>query len=177
MATETETEPTGPAPVCPRCSGAGDTIDNLGDGEHALCLRCGLCWVDGGHADQWPCPVCLIGNDVALERVRAILHACPASMRLRMYGAARLLYEPACTELRNLLAVLSKIEDAIACIDPKPVELPPKWSIEGGVVWHERKDGVIEQAALVENGKITTRAAGIPVVVALELLRVGSEGS
>lgn len=73
---------------CPRCGVSdqddktGPFIDNVGDGEHALCLRCGLCWPPFGHRQEsWPCPVCLVnpaddqGRDQALQLLRKAIAA------------------------------------------------------------------------------------------------------
>jgi len=106
-----------PPIVCPRCGGAEDLCDNLGDGEHALCLRCGLCWVPSGHAEPWPCPVCLVGSAIAHERVRAALRDPSAEHRRKMFAAAVFLGEPACTEIRKLLAQLEKIDVAMERTD------------------------------------------------------------
>lgn len=100
-------------PVCPRCAAEGDVIDNLGDSEHCICLRCGLCWPPGGHAEPWPCAVCMIGDDVSLQRVRAAMREISIEERNKMFAAAVFLGEPGCTELRRLLTMLHHVDEVL----------------------------------------------------------------
>lgn len=76
-----EPEPDLIVDTCPRCrahddpkdsASSGPFIDNLGDGEHVICLRCGLCWQPfGEHA--WPCKVCMGDDDTTKVPVDTLL--------------------------------------------------------------------------------------------------------
>jgi hypothetical protein len=71
----------GDASTCPRCRATDDSdhpiesgpfVDNLGDGEHVCCTRCGFCWQPFGE-HEWPCAVCCAGTDDAQYVVNAAL--------------------------------------------------------------------------------------------------------